>query len=117
MRFPAFAVLALCVAAIAAAQTSTPWDYEGKRGALAWGRLDPAFRACSQGREQSPIDIRGAHLNKALQPIEFHYIAGAVTLKNNGHTQNLSGPEVSIRGFSSSGDEAAFVINCIKEGL
>jgi carbonic anhydrase len=86
MRFPAFTVLALCVAAIAAAQTSTPWDYEGKRGALAWGRLDPAFRACSQGREQSPIDIRGAHLNKALQPIEFHYIAGVVTLENNGHT-------------------------------
>ena len=86
MRFPAFTVLALCVAAIAAAQTSTPWDYEGKRGALAWGRLDPAFRACSQGREQSPIDIRGAHLNKALQPIDFHYIAGPVTLEHNGHT-------------------------------
>ena len=33
-----------------------------------------------------PIDIRGAHLNKALQPIEFHYIAGPVTLENNGHT-------------------------------
>jgi carbonic anhydrase len=89
MRYSALAALALGVAAMsvaqAAAQTSTPWDYEGKRGALAWGKLDPAYRACSQGREQSPLDIRGARLNKALQPIEFHYIAGAVTLKNNGH--------------------------------
>jgi carbonic anhydrase len=86
MRFSVFAVFTLCVASIAAAQTTAHWDYEGKHGALAWGRLDPAYKACSQGREQSPIDIRGAHLNKALQPIEFHYIAGAVTLENNGHT-------------------------------
>jgi len=90
MRFPALAVFLLSAAAMAAAQTApppgAPWDYEGKRGALNWGKLDPAFRACSQGREQSPIDIRGARLNKALQPIQFHYIAGPVTLENDGHT-------------------------------
>ena len=85
MRFPAFAVFTLSLAAVAAAQTTAPWDYEGKRGALNWGKLDPDYRACSQGHEQSPIDIRGAHLNKALQPIEFHYIAGPVTLENDGH--------------------------------
>ncbi|MGA3069409.1 MAG: carbonic anhydrase family protein [Terracidiphilus sp.] len=90
MRFPALAVLALGMATVAvaqtAAQTTTPWDYEGKRGALNWGKLDPSFKACSKGHEQSPLDIRGAHLNKALQPIEFHYIAGAVKLENDGHT-------------------------------
>jgi carbonic anhydrase len=51
-----------------------------------WGKLDPAYKPARKGHEQSPIDIRGAHLNKALQPIEFHYIAGPVTLENNGHT-------------------------------
>ncbi|MGO9336489.1 MAG: carbonic anhydrase [Terracidiphilus sp.] len=90
MRFPALAVLILSVASLAAAQTTppagAPWDYEGKRGALTWGKLDPAYKACSQGHEQSPVDIRGARLNKALQPIEFHYISGPVTLENNGHT-------------------------------
>ena len=90
MRFPALAALALGVAAMAAtqtvAQTSTPWEYSGKRGELNWGKLDPAYRACSKGHEQSPIDIRNARLNKALQPIEFHYIAGSVTLVNTGHT-------------------------------
>jgi carbonic anhydrase len=85
MRFPILTALALCVASVAAAQTTASWDYEGKRGALVWGKLDPSYKACSQGHEQSPIDIRGAHLNKALQPIEFHYIAGPVTLQNNGH--------------------------------
>lgn len=86
MRIFALAGLVLGLSAMAAAQTTAPWDYAGKRGPLEWGKLDPAYKVCSQGHEQSPIDIRGAHLNKALQPIEFHYISAPVTLENNGHT-------------------------------
>ena len=88
MRFPVLAAFVLGLATLAAAQTA-PWDYTGKRGELVWGKLDPAYQACSKGHEQSPIDIRGAHLNKALQPIEFHYIAGPVTLVNTGHTVEI----------------------------
>jgi carbonic anhydrase len=91
MRLIVLAALFLAIATVAViaqttTQTTAPWDYAGKRGPLAWGKLDPAYKACSQGHEQSPIDIRGARLNKTLQPIEFHYIAGPVTLENNGHT-------------------------------
>jgi carbonic anhydrase len=89
MRIPALALAVALVsitASLAAAQTTAPWDYVGKRGELNWGKLDPAYQACSKGHEQSPIDIRGAHLNKSLQPIEFHYIAGPMTLVNTGHT-------------------------------
>jgi carbonic anhydrase len=90
MRFPALAVLVLAMATLAAAQTTAPqtanWTYEGKTGPLEWGKLDPAYKACSKGHEQSPIDIRGAHLNKALRPLEFHYITGPVRMENNGHT-------------------------------
>jgi carbonic anhydrase len=86
MRYPALAALVLGMATLAAAQTTAPWDYQGKRGVLTWDKLDPAYKACSAGHEQSPIDIRGAHLNKALPPIEFHYLAGSVTIENNGHT-------------------------------
>jgi carbonic anhydrase len=98
MRFPALAVLALGLATLAAAHspaqtapqapapTTAPWDYVGPRGALEWGKLDPAYRACKDGHEQSPIDIRGARLNKALQPIEFHYLASPVRLENAGNT-------------------------------
>jgi carbonic anhydrase len=89
-RITALAALALGFATLAAAQfnglNNAPWDYEGKRGALVWGKLDPAYAACSKGHDQAPIDIRGARLNKALQPIEFHYIAGPVTLEHNSHT-------------------------------
>jgi carbonic anhydrase len=96
MRFPAaLAFLALGMAtahsaAQTAGQTTAPstanWSYQGKTGALNWGKLDPAYRACSQGHEQSPIDIRGARLNAALAPIEFHYVAGPETLTNDGRT-------------------------------
>jgi carbonic anhydrase len=86
MRFAIIAALVLGTANLASAQTRTSWNYEGKTGPLRWGKLDPAYAACSNGNEQSPVDIRGARLNKALKPIEFHYIAGAVTLENNGNT-------------------------------
>ena len=82
-----FGFVLVCGMAVGAvAQTTPNWSYEGKTGPLNWGKLDPAYKACGSGHEQSPIDIRGAHLNKALQPIEYHYMAGSVTLENSGRT-------------------------------
>ena len=86
MRFSALKTALFVAASLASAQTTAHWDYNGKTGPLGWGRLDPAYRTCSEGKEQSPIDIRGAHLNKALQPIEFHYMAASAEIENNGHT-------------------------------
>jgi carbonic anhydrase len=85
MRSTFFAVLVFGVAATAVAQTAH-WDYEGPKGALNWGKLDPTYTACSKGHAQSPIDIRSARLNKGLTPIEFHYIAGTATEINDGNT-------------------------------
>jgi carbonic anhydrase len=86
MRFHHATALVFAAASFATAQTATSWSYTGKTGPVNWGKLDPAYKSCSQGHEQSPIDIRGAHLNKALPPIEFHYIAAPVTLENTGNT-------------------------------
>jgi carbonic anhydrase len=86
MRFSAIAAIVFVVASYSAAQETARWDYTGKNGPVNWGKLDPEYKACSSGREQSPIDIRGARLNKALPPIQFHYIAGSVTEENDGHT-------------------------------
>ncbi len=86
MRFSLLAALFLGTAAMAAAQNPANWSYEGKNGQLAWGKLDPSYAACSKGHEQSPIDIRGAKLDKTLKPIEFHYMSGPVTLENTGLT-------------------------------
>lgn len=86
IRLFLFATATLMVQAAFAQSAVAPWGYEGHRGPLVWGKLDPAYQACSKGHEQSPIDIHHAHLNKALQPIEFHYMSGPVTLENNGAT-------------------------------
>ncbi len=74
---------ALCAAAQIPNQGAN-WSYAGHTGPLVWGKLDPAYAACSRGHEQSPVDLRGARLNSALPPIEFHYIGGPVTLENTG---------------------------------
>jgi carbonic anhydrase len=84
MRPFAFSALLLGFSAICSAQNTAYWNYQGKTGPLVWGKLDPAYQACSKGHEQSPVDMRGAHFSKALQPIEFHYIGGPVTLENTG---------------------------------
>jgi carbonic anhydrase len=75
----------LAHSSLCAAQTGANWNYSGKTGALVWGRLDPAYKACSKGHDQSPIDMRGARLDAKLQPIEFHYMGGAITLENTGN--------------------------------
>jgi carbonic anhydrase len=77
---------------VCAQQTADSWAYEGKNGPLNWNRLDPANKACSSGKEQSPIDIRGAKVNKNLKPIEFHYVSGSMTLTNTGHTIEIAPP-------------------------
>lgn len=68
------------------APSGAAWTYYGRRGPSSWGKLDPAYSACSKGKQQSPIDIRGAKRDPALKPIEFHYISGPVTLVNTGIT-------------------------------
>jgi carbonic anhydrase len=86
MRLPIPLSLFVFAATLSTAQNTAHWDYYGKTGPLGWGKLDPAYKVCSEGHEQSPIDIRGAHLNKQLQRIEFHYLSAPVGLENTGNT-------------------------------
>lgn len=72
-------------ATICTAQSGAHWSYEGKTGPLVWSKLDRTYEACSKGHEQSPLDVRGARLNSSLKPLEFHYIAGPITLMNTGN--------------------------------
>ncbi len=81
----AASVASLALAAPAMAQ-GTEWEYEGERGPAAWGSLDPAFAACSTGRLQSPIDLRGARAADDAERIRARYTPTALTVENNGHT-------------------------------
>jgi carbonic anhydrase len=63
----------------------TPWSYAGARGPEHWGDLDPQYAPCKEGREQSPIDIRGTERAK-LPALRFEYQSGPLNVINNGYT-------------------------------
>ena len=49
MRLSAIAAMLFGCATLSGAQSGANWTYYGKTGPLGWGRLDPAYKACSQG--------------------------------------------------------------------
>lgn len=62
------------------------WDYKGSSGPDHWGSLSEAFRACRDGRQQSPIDISVPRTDSKLLPVRFNYKANDVTVRNLGYT-------------------------------
>jgi len=77
------------------------WTYEGEGSPDKWGELSADYRICSQGKTQSPIDIKGAQAEE-LSPIDFSY-SGIKTAKvlNNGHTLQVNysnGSMISMNG-------------------
>jgi len=71
---------------VAAAQEAKPhWSYKGEGDPSHWGKLDPAYSACSTGKTQSPIDIKGAK-PAALPALKMDYKAVPLNIIDNGHT-------------------------------
>jgi carbonic anhydrase len=70
---------------------STPtahWSYKGDTGPEHWGELDPAYSACANGNEQSPINIEFSQVKKAknLEGVQIQYEPTPFLLENNGYT-------------------------------
>jgi carbonic anhydrase len=61
------------------------WSYDGETGPDNWAKLNPEWEIASKGKRQSPIDLGGAKLGKAIN-LEFHYGKSRLRLVNNGHT-------------------------------
>jgi carbonic anhydrase len=76
-------------ACVQAADHAPHWAYAGKAGSAHWAELDQGFTACKLGKEQSPIDIRGAKA-EALAPIGFAYTGSPAEIVNNGHTVQVN---------------------------
>ena len=57
------------------------WDYKSTN----WAALSPAFKACGEGRSQSPIDIQAAS-GPAGPNFQFNYFPSSGKIHNNGHT-------------------------------
>jgi carbonic anhydrase len=94
------AATVLLMSGTAYAGQGTYWDYDGAEGPEHWGKLDPEFDDCSDGKNQSPIDLTG-FIEADLNPIEIRYEAGGKEIINNGHTVQvnfLSGSSISVDG-------------------
>lgn len=67
------------------AEAGHAWTYEGESGPARWGELKPEYQTCKVGKQQSPIDIRGAQ-PADLPAIEFAYQPSALKILDNGHS-------------------------------
>ena len=61
------------------------WGYEGTGAPEHWGDLCPEYHLAKDGRQQSPVDIRGA-ASSDLPPLEFDYRPVTVRTIYNGHS-------------------------------
>lgn len=65
---------------------ATTWDYSEAKGPAHWGSLKPAYHACADGKQQSPIDVRSNSPSQSLAVDPIHYqpaAAGSVKLKHD----------------------------------
>ena len=80
------------------------WTYEGEKGPEHWGDLNPDFAACTNGKEQSPINIETSRVieDKKIADLVINYKPTEFSLTNNGHT---------IQGNALTNDNSFIVDN------
>jgi carbonic anhydrase len=82
------------------ADEAAHWGYEGEIGPENWGTLSHDYVACSEGKEQSPIDIpETAPVHSA--DIAFNYRPTTLSVVNNGHAimvNYVAGSSMTVEG-------------------
>lgn len=68
-----------------AAHTAPHWSYDGDTGPEHWGELQPDFKVCQLGLEQTPIDLANG-MKGETGPIALDYRPLPLRIVNNGHT-------------------------------
>lgn len=69
-------------------------DYEGGSGPSHWGELDKEYLACSEGTQQSPLDIHG-EVSAELPELAPAWRRSRGQMVNNGHTIQINLPHGS----------------------
>lgn len=65
----------------------THWGYTGHTSPEHWGELSEAFKTCSTGQKQSPVNIEVTKAtDKDLPALNLNYLASKAVVVNNGHT-------------------------------
>ncbi|MFQ5480820.1 MAG: carbonic anhydrase, partial [Thermodesulfobacteriota bacterium] len=76
------------------------WGYEGDSGPEHWGDLSEKFKACGEGKSQSPIDISG-ELKAPHDTLEMNYDETKINILNNGHSIKVNydkGSYITVNG-------------------
>jgi carbonic anhydrase len=68
-----------------AGETTLHWGYEGPQGPEHWGELGDEYHLCSEGVNQSPVDLV-ADVPAELPELQFEYYSSPLDEINNGHT-------------------------------
>lgn len=63
--------------------SDVPWGYQPDNGPDRWGELSPAYRQCSEGRQQSPVDIT-EYRSELLPHLSFQYRSSSLHMINDG---------------------------------
>jgi len=87
----------------ASANGATHWSYDDAHSSPAhWGELDEKFTACSNGLNQSPINLT-AFTQAELPALTFNYHLKSTEILNNGHTVQVNmeaGSTVKVDGIA-----------------
>ena len=77
------------------------WGYEGAGAPANWGKLDPKYHMCSEGVNQSPINIDRL-LDAKLPELTYDYKSASKEVVNNGHAIQVNfegGSTVEVDGI------------------
>ena len=88
------------LASAASGHGGAHWGYSAETGPAHWGDMKPEFSTCKTGKQQSPINISGAH-SASLPSISFSYQATPLNVVNNGHTIQVNyapGSHITVDG-------------------
>jgi len=67
------------------ASENAHWGYTGHGAPDAWGSLSPKYATCSEGKNQSPINVISS-TDAKLPPLKLDYKKSSNEILHNGHT-------------------------------
>jgi len=95
-------LLLLSLNSFASEHTTKPhWSYSGDNAPLNWSNLSPEFQTCSNGANQSPINLKNL-IDANLTDIPFDYNSTSTEILNNGHTVQVNiakGSTIKVDGI------------------
>ncbi len=70
---------------LCASEQAPHWSYEGEEGPEHWGEITDLYRMCSEGKNQSPIDLT-VDVHAGLPELVFDYHSSDIREINTGHS-------------------------------